>query len=37
MQWILIEKEKKIEYAMCVGSRAIWPKTVSKERKEREK
>ena len=37
MQWILIEKEKKIEYAMCVGSGAIWPKTVSKERKEREK
>ena len=36
MQWMLIEKEKEIEYAMYVGSRAIWPKTVGKKREEGE-
>ena len=36
MQWMLIEEEREIERTMCVGSRAIWPKTVGKEKEERE-
>jgi len=32
---MLIEEERETEYAMCVESRAIWPKTVGKERQEK--
>jgi len=32
---MLIGKERKIEYTMCVESGAIWPKTVGKGREER--
>jgi len=31
----LIEKERETEHAMYVESRAIWPKTIGKKRKER--
>jgi len=32
---MLIKEERKIEHAMCVGSRTIWPKTVGKGKEER--
>jgi len=32
---MLIEEEGKIECTMYVESRAIWPKTVGKEREEK--
>jgi len=32
---MLIEEEREIECAMCVESRAIWPKTVGKGKGER--
>ena len=35
MQQMLIEEERETEHAMCVESRAIWPKTVGKERQEK--
>ena len=35
MQQMLIGEKKKIEYTICMKSRAIWPKTVGKGREER--
>jgi len=32
---MLIEEERKIEYAMCMESRAIWSKAVGKGKEER--
>jgi len=32
---MLIGEKKKIEYTICMKSRAIWPKTVGKGREER--
>jgi len=32
---MLIGEERETEHAMCVESRAIWPKTVGKERQEK--
>jgi len=36
MQWILIEEREEIGHAMYVENRAIWPKTIGKEKKEKE-
>ena len=36
MQQMLIGEKKKIEYTICMKSRAIWPKTVGKKREEGE-
>jgi len=33
---MLIKEEGEIEHAICMESRAIWPETVGKERKEKE-
>jgi len=30
MQWMWTKEEKEIGSAMCVGSRAIWPKIAGK-------
>jgi len=31
---MLIKEEREIEHTMYMGSEAIWPKTVGKERRE---
>jgi len=35
MQWILIGEEREIEHTICLESRAIWPKTTGRRRKEK--
>ena len=37
MQWMSTEGERKIEHASCVESGAIWPKTIGREKKGKEK